>query len=675
MLGMDLESRDPLGRACAPAPMPMRTALLPCLAFLFLRGLLLLTNFDATCMPNYELAPMGQVAWSLANGGGPKAIGAYYDNCGGHLLLGIAAAPLFHLIGERYLALKLVTLACGLLTLIVTKRALARHVSEGASVVFAWAFALGTPALFQASCLAMGNHMEGLSVLALLLSVGWSACLSGSTRSALALGLTVGAGLFVYFGSAPLALGMLCVFAGTLISRSRAGEQVARPALAIGVGLGVGLLPLLWVQGASGGKASGFLAHVFGGDLLARMAAIFDGAAGQVVQRAQEASSSPGLWGLEGADLDHAFAWVSLLIWVAAAVMLRHRKDRILILPMLISLVVTLFLLGIVRLQQAPTGEPMQVVGRRYWLGLQYLTLVAGALVGLRVLQATRRPTDGWGSFLAALGSRAGRGLLGCAAITALCVGLSGLGWLRFDGGETGQAAKYSAVHAHYWAGGILSGAVEDADEVVRRLESLPLEDQPDALRGVGYLFAQFQLSVLPVEDFPDGLATFLRDWPKHWRFELARGVGMFLRTGASPRVEVSARVRAQLAQLQAKDRTLAGMVIAGLGREYGVPLVRLMETQFDRTRMFLEYIQPEFFAHFWRGHGEQCAYIRARGLAADEARYQFELAQVPPPNLGAFLGGGELDRGWGPGFEDRGAREASYRPVRRGSSRLEARK
>ena len=84
---------------------PPFAIILICVLYLVHRALVMHTNFDSVSIPNYELFPMGDIGkiamWEWH--GAP--IRDFYDNCGGHLVTGLLAAPLYTIFGDSYLVL------------------------------------------------------------------------------------------------------------------------------------------------------------------------------------------------------------------------------------------------------------------------------------------------------------------------------------------------------------------------------------------------------------------------------------------------------------------------------------------------------------------------------------------------------------------------------------------
>lgn len=79
-----------------------------------LRLAILHTNFDAVAMPNYELSTIGNLATVAVEDHGGAPLSKYFDNVGGHLVVGWLAIPLYALFGSSYFVLKLVPLLLGL---------------------------------------------------------------------------------------------------------------------------------------------------------------------------------------------------------------------------------------------------------------------------------------------------------------------------------------------------------------------------------------------------------------------------------------------------------------------------------------------------------------------------------------------------------------------------------
>jgi hypothetical protein len=128
--------------------------------YALLRALLLYTAFDETVMPQYELYPMGTIP-KILSGAGHIPIQFHYDNAAGQLFTGVVAWPIYALIGESYLALKLVPALLGVVGLIFLHLFLRENFSARAANIGALFFALGpVPTMMKYSVFAGGNHFE-----------------------------------------------------------------------------------------------------------------------------------------------------------------------------------------------------------------------------------------------------------------------------------------------------------------------------------------------------------------------------------------------------------------------------------------------------------------------------------------------------------------------------------
>jgi len=122
-------------------------------AYLAFRAAVLHVGFDAVAIPNFEVSNIGTLAKMTSEGRSGIPLYLYYDNCGGHLVTGLLAAPLYLLLGDSYLVLKLVPILLGLGCLAMVMRILERHASRRAAVLGGLLFVLGPPTLTKFSML------------------------------------------------------------------------------------------------------------------------------------------------------------------------------------------------------------------------------------------------------------------------------------------------------------------------------------------------------------------------------------------------------------------------------------------------------------------------------------------------------------------------------------------
>jgi hypothetical protein len=188
-----------VGRIGFTLPRPLWAA---GLIYLVLRGMLLGSRFEELCLPAYELTMLGNIAHSAASGWNAPQLAQYYDNCGGHLVCGLLAAPLYALLGHSYLTLKMVPLLFGLCTMGVLWAIVAPRAGRQAAALTVFSFALGPPLLARLSVIALGNHFEGLLPLGVtyLLWLRWVEH-EGDARRGILFGLCAGFAVFFYFGA------------------------------------------------------------------------------------------------------------------------------------------------------------------------------------------------------------------------------------------------------------------------------------------------------------------------------------------------------------------------------------------------------------------------------------------------------------------------------------------
>ncbi|MEL6713258.1 MAG: glycosyltransferase family 39 protein, partial [Planctomycetota bacterium] len=228
---------------------------LACVTYLVHRALVLHSDFDSVSIPNYELSAMGNIAWVLHEGWRGVPLSQFYDNCGGHLAVGVLAAPLYALFGPSYLTLKLVPVLLGLGCIPLVWSIGRRLFGPVAGAVAAWLFVLGPPTLTKYSMLAKGNHFENVFFQMLVL---WTFVrMHQSTRKEIrlpAFALASGFAIFFYFGSALMVAVLFALHFAIRFGWTLSPGAFARPLRDAAIGLVpflVGLLPLYLIQSAN----------------------------------------------------------------------------------------------------------------------------------------------------------------------------------------------------------------------------------------------------------------------------------------------------------------------------------------------------------------------------------------------------------------------------------------
>ena len=223
-----------------------------CLAYLAFRLIVLHTNFAAVSMPQYELTGIGNLALILSEDITAAPLHLVFDNNGGHILAGILGSPLYAIFGSSYFTLKLVSLALGLLLLILTWKLMLEEVSRRAAILAVFLQVLAPPTLTKYSLLVKGNHFENLPFQVLTLLAFFAVHRStGSSRTRWLWVASASAGfsIFVYFGSLAL---LACLLLLHLLTR---GVPKFLLDLRIGIpGFLLGLSPLIWFETQTQGR-------------------------------------------------------------------------------------------------------------------------------------------------------------------------------------------------------------------------------------------------------------------------------------------------------------------------------------------------------------------------------------------------------------------------------------
>ncbi len=605
--------------------------------YLAVRAWVLLTDFDGNCHPSYELTIVGNIAHACRNGWTGPALSDYYDNCGGHLVCGLLAAPLYALFGESYLTLKLVPLLFGLATLALAWLLLAPRVGRAGAGVAVLFLAAGPPTLMRLSLLSMGSHHEGLLLFAATY-LAWLLWLEtgARTRAGLVFGLCAGFAVFFYFGTL-LWLALLALTHLLVRGPRRALVDGARAA----GGFVVGAIPLVWVTLATNGRPLRFLAANLGSQ--ARPGP------GEAVSRALElatdvlprAGSFPALGPLPGAAGEALLLGAFLSAWMVVVLALlrparaapeltrpgsvEQRLVRLRFLPLVLYLPALLGTCALSRFRIA-SGPPSEVLTLRY---LAPHLLVAALLTGVAVgrLLAGPRPRP----VLAG-------GLSACALATAAFV-------LALEGpGASTHGARHAGWSGRYLARVLLRDGLRDPatgqltwnpDRLLRQIERLPANERPDVCEGLGYFLA-WSRTEQPLSGL-DGLSGPL---PGRLRVALARGVGSFLRAQVSAGKLSTDQLRRFLEHQGAEERALYSSVVQGLALEFEFPLACATAAEITLD-LELEGAVPAGLRHPW-AQGLGLAFGRAlgRGVPAQLDAWRARLPEIAARDPGAFRSG-----------------------------------
>lgn len=655
--------------------------------YLFFRAFVLHTNFDAVAIPNFELPVMGNLAelGSSAESGAP--LGRYYDNCGGQVLTGLLAAPLYALFGDRYLTLKLVPLALGLATLWIVWRILARHYDRRAADVFALLFVLGPPTLAKYSLLAKGNHFENLAFQVLALGLALRALARGSRPLDVFLAAAaLGFALFVYFGTVVLALLVALLFVAVR------GRRVVRDLAPAAAGFALGLAPLVWFQIAADGQPLAFLRTRLRGaprggwsGFEGRLAAFFT----DVLPRAGvfEALGPVSRQAAEALFLAlFALAWCVLAIVGARRVWrlrvgapspdLRAQEARRLeawkLAPFVLYLPCFALAISAARFDFDLYQVPVEVGTYRYLVPHFLVALCAMALAASELWKR--------GGFA--------RGLAGALATGALATGAFTLPIADWSGAQKGYAARYVGHCFVQYPNVVLrdparrsvgKGIPWNTARVTRELAGLSPAHRREAWIGVGHYAAWAQRLERPsAEPFLD-LDALVAPYPAEFREELARGAGSYLRRFAFESGERE-RVGRELASLERAANPLVPALAEGLCLDVRYPLVRRDPTLVGESAELEPLVPPALLPDYFRGRGVQIGRIAGRGLEPDLALAHWTIEQVPHERADAFWSGygrGLVEGAEGAAFDPRAEAlvpESQRARVREGEAEASAR-
>ncbi len=614
--------------------------LLACGAYLALRILILVTHFDAVAMPIYELATIGNLAEATSTHSRAAPLSNFYDNCGGQLMTGLAAAPLYALFGDSYLVLKLVPLSLGLVAMGAIWFILTRWWGRTAAIVAVWCFALPPPTLLKYSMLAKGNHFENLplqlTVFALFLRAQTA---EHRSRWLFATGLAAGVAVFVYFGSLVL-IAALCLTGVAMVGRRRAFSD----ALRVAAGFAIGIAPLVWIEMASRGRASHFLRAKFGAapspdsmferawDLLAHLlprAGVFE-SVGPISGRVAECAFFAVF----------AIAWIQLVAWIVRSRSSEpsSRFERFKSAPLALYLPIFVANFAISDFDFDAYNAPVEVGQFRYLVPHFALACLIFGVVCARL----------W-SFGGA------RRVLGATIATVvLAVGLTDFAIVDWKFAETDAIAKYRGYWFHYYADVALELDPKSTPNhpgwnnarIGENLAGLSSDLEHAAWEGVGHRLAQAAIGARDFVLDEATLANLLAPFDAAHGIDLARGIGSCFRRYVTPNEAMTRRLKRTLDALAISKHPLAPYVVEGMCVEFGYPLELSTFDELERSRR-LGVLVPSSLREAWlRGQGLAFGRSMARGTRRDIAIGLECAAELAQPDRPMFWFG----VGWGLG-------------------------
>jgi 4-amino-4-deoxy-L-arabinose transferase-like glycosyltransferase len=581
----------------------------------------LLTNVDEVAVPVYEVPSMGTAAWLAATGWRGVPWSACYDNAGGQLLTAWLAAPLYALLGQSYVALKLVPFLLGAGLLVLVWRTVQRAFGTRAANISGLFVALAPPLLFKYSLLAKGNHFEGLCFVFVPVWLWIEA--EGRPRRArwmAAVGLAAGLAVSVYVGS----LATLAAL-GLALALTRPPRETLRDTLRTLPGFLVGILPAVALHLASEGRTGSFIQRMTSvderqSDFLAEARETF-----QV--HLPRATCSEPLGPLSGQLLDHIYLGAALVAAVGLFVVLvrslfratavaekadeaGRRNRRVLCIVTLVAPLVALAALLFTPLRIRTMPHPAEVGGLRYFVPSHFWALVATGLV-VALASAQRSPLL--------------RTLAGLVAVGAGLASLSSLTLVRPTGPEVELALSYPGRHLRLATTLLGRAAYVDeatglhtyrADEARVFLDAVTPMEREEIAHSLGSRL--FMNAFFGRPELARDLDAVLRPVPAEDLPQAAWGVGALCATLVSP----DRAVAPPAPFLDTLGALLAGPhgahVAFGLGTTVEYPLHLYLASDFERALHAALLVPPPMRPTVVRGLGYECARRIARGASVE---------------------------------------------------------
>ncbi|MFT7669618.1 MAG: hypothetical protein ACI8X5_002323 [Planctomycetota bacterium] len=605
--------------------------------YLGLRGVILVSSFDQVSLPAFELSPMGVIAQVASTGWRGAPLVTYYDNCGGHLAVGLMAAPLFKVFGPSYMALKLVPLILGAIDLLLIWSIAHQLFGKRAAIVASFAFCLGAQTLVVYSLLVKGNHFEGISLQLLATWCwvrGYRSIASRSWWAAAA--LVAGASISFYFGSilwiALLALTHLMV----------RGRKVGSIEFGLGcLPFALGLVPAFLIQFFTG-RPSTFL------DRLAQI----DGAGQRLIamftEHLPQAAGFSSVGAIDGELASALFlflflgAW-GLLLFVHISRSKRAEPGGSRDLSRLKSFALFPFLayLPLFTLSYALSSArfdyyaPPVEVGRYRYLVLHFAlsSVLFGALAA-------------WASEMRVFLLR----FLGTTvAILPIALGaffaLAQVDWsfshfgrgFYYAGYDYADAARPLLRDGRREKGTrILSW---DFPRLLKELDGFEGVDRERVAFGLGREMARAQVFEGDKNRRPDfDLERILDPFPEELRPSLARGVGSTLMS--EPRFRNG--LKSTLERILSESPQYAGFVAEGLSSPERGILARVTKGLLSTSQKQSGRVPAKLHVPWRRGQGAVCGELLGRGFAADRKAVSEFLVRIPPAAREAFWAGTE---------------------------------
>jgi hypothetical protein len=582
------------------------------LVYVALRAAILHTDFDAVCMPSYELGTIGNLAEVTLEGRGGAPLDRYFDNVGGHLIVGLLAVPFYALFGASYLSLKLVPFALGLATLLVVWRLLRAQEGALAAAIAALLFALAPPLLCKYSLIAKGNHFENLFFQ--LLAIAAFCRVHSAGRRPLALfGLAAGFAVTFYTGSL-LTLSFLALV-HILVRGPRAALG---DALSIVPAFAVGIAPLFALDLASDGRERSFLRTRFLENRTVDLSEAGSRLVSFFVDDLPKAGCFEALGPVAGRVAGLVFLAAFACAWVflaadafagrggtasRAATPEARRFERWKLLPFLLHLPAMAVLVSVFDFPFKRYEPPVEVGQYRYLVPHFAFAIVLIAVAAARAC-ASR-----------SLGQRLFGGAL---AASALATGLFTLPVVDLSLERAGRAARYEGCWYPSYANVVLQRPPFDPREIEREIGGFDPVHLAQTWQGVSFAMAYLD-DVEPRDpDRGPDLDLILARFPDAPAIDLAHGVGSYLRVLEDRGEEGHERLRRLLAGLERDGAPALRYVVEGLALDFKYPLASRTEEYLLRGIEIRALCPPALRLDLERGLGIACGRLVPRAIESD---------------------------------------------------------
>lgn len=613
-----------------------------CASYLLLRALILYTAFDDVALWAYEIYMCGSVARFQLGGGGELPLPYFYDNAAGPVLMGLVVAPFYALCGSSYLALKLVPMALGLGTLVLTWSILRRLFDARIANLAAMLIAFAPTTLTKYTLIGAGNHSENVCFTLLATWSFFEMHARGvSWRRLAQTGLFAGWAFAIFIG-ALTPIGLLAIAHFGLRGWRRAfGDLI--PTIA---GFAIGFAPVVWLNHGSGGRGLAFLAAKFGEES-AKTEPFWPRALEFVTEHLPSASTYPSFLGLPGRVADVLFTTVMIAGFLACAPMAlravrefvsrqfrpssdeRGALQRAFVFCAWAYLPLTVIAYASSNLKIGGYEAPLEAGGYRYFLPQFGYAIILIAITS-GIWQSATTPWK--------------RGVGIAFALAPFCAGAFNLALIDVSFARPNVGAHYEGHNVSRVATTLQSRTLNlPMEQVIDYADQFSPQLRWRVYWGLGY---SKTLPILIKNGTPD-LEEILSVFPPHQRGDVARGVGTALRFRQAKARHTLAADEPLLIGWLERDAPFAAQVLEGLCFDWAfITSSRTPTFLDDNTRLF-EQADPRLRPALARGLGHACGRLMRREIAFEAAILRAALERVPSEHRELAL------QGFGAGLAD----------------------